>query len=1180
MSENVSIKENQNTLGEFNKHGEYIKIGGCPIAGVNLSYILRGHSQPIFSIAWSPDGKFIASPSRDRTIRVWDMEKGDCKLILKGHTSEVNAVTWSPSGKEIASVSEDGSIFFWNAINGKAIYTIIDNGSAIYGTAWSPNGKNLASASKNGSVKLWDTTKHKHIKTFTGHTAPADGLAWSPNGHHLASTSFDHTIRLWGIRKEVPTRLLTGHEQDVTSVLWSLDGKKIISASCDQTILVWDARSGKILKSLEGHSSAVNSICFSYNSHLLASKSQDKTIRLWKNDTWDCLASFDESCFGGTASKIAFHPHLPILATLGEKDTIIRIWELDEDLLLSQAQQNINYTTAKLVLVGDSGVGKTGLGWRMAHNEFKEHASTHGQQFWPIQQLNLKRNDGTDCEAVLWDLAGQHIYRQVHSIFLENVAAALVLFDPTNRQDPLKGAKFWLEQLKGKGKLPPTVLVGARVDRGSPALSQDELDQFCQQYGIKGGYLSTSAKAGDGLPELLDILKEQIPWDDMTATVTTVTFKRIKDYVLSLKEKTDRKGVLVSPAELRELLEEAPTDDDTAEEWNFTDAEMMTAVGHLDTHGYVAVLCDSAGEETILLTPDLLVNLAASIMLLADKNPHELGAVSETELLQGKYDFDELKGLAESEKQTLLDAAVLRFLEHNICFRDTFNDDTLLIFPSLIKQKRPLQDDVPTTDDISYVVRGRVENLYASLVVLLGHTPTFSRLHQWQNQAQYEMREGGICGFRAIEEREGELEMVLYYGDDMAPQGREKFHELFEQFLYQREVEVTPYPPITCANSHQIERATVVKRTRENKNFVFCDECGDKVILPDFDAPQTIGIDASPWLQREEALARLRSTYEKNLTNIKSYRRGWATPRAYLSYLPEQSAWVEIFAHDLRDAGVYIIENSADLAADDYVIVLDTPAYQRAYEASPSTPMMQVVRERLNNGSRKILSLSCAGRMDEHRFEDCTAGDFSGKTHYAVSLFNLVMELYAIPLNHKGFEPLRKGLHQQWESTLAGKDGMEAETAPTFKIFISYSHRDEAFKDDFLTFIKPLERQGILEIWHDRKIEEGDEWKAEIEKAMIECDLALLFVSKSFLASEFINDEELPQLFQRRKDEGLRVVPIIVRQCMWQEEPTLKEIQALPRDNKPIVSFSDDNGERDEIWTAISQEIKKRAVEK
>ena len=76
---------------------------------------------------------------------------------------------------------------------------------------------------------------------------------------------------------------------------------------------------------------------------------------------------------------------------------------------------------AKLVLVGDSGVGKTGLGWRLAHREFKEHESTHGQQFWVIDELKTTRTDNTECEAVLWDLAGQHVYRQIHSIFLDNV---------------------------------------------------------------------------------------------------------------------------------------------------------------------------------------------------------------------------------------------------------------------------------------------------------------------------------------------------------------------------------------------------------------------------------------------------------------------------------------------------------------------------------------------------------------------------------------------------------------------------------------------------------------------------------------------------------------------------------------------------------------------------------------
>ena len=336
-------------------------------------------------------------------------------------------------------------------------------------------------------------------------------------------------------------------------------------------------------------------------------------------------------------------------------------------------------------------------------------------------------------------------------------------------------------------------------------------------------------------------------------------------------------------------------------------------------------------------------------MLLADKHPRELGAVSEPELLQGKYPFDELAGLETRENQILLDAAILRFLQHNICFRETLGSETLLIFPSLIKQKRPLRDDLPASDDISYVLRGRVENLYASLVVLLGYTPSFTRINHWQNQAQYEMHEREICGFRLIEEREGEIELVLYYGDKMPANGRAKFQELFEQFLYQRDVEVTPFPPVVCPNGHRQERATVIKRVREGKHFVFCEECGEKTNLPSFDKPQTIGIGASSWLQLEEAAARLRSTYEVQLTKVKGYRRTWAVPRCYLSRLPEQAAWAKILIQDVREAGVYVVEQSAQVRPDDFIIVLDTPAYQRAFQSSAPTLAADtpLVRERL-----------------------------------------------------------------------------------------------------------------------------------------------------------------------------------------------------------------------------------------
>ncbi len=185
---------------------------------------------------------------------------------------------------------------------------------------------------------------------------------------------------------------------------------------------------------------------------------------------------------------------------------------------------------------------------------------------------------------------------------------------------------------------------------------------------------------------------------------------------------------------------------------------------------------------------------------------------------------------------------------------------------------------------------------------------------------------------------------------------------------------------------------------------MFCDECGDKITLPDFDKPQSIGISASPWLQREEAAARLRSAYEVQLTKVKGYRRDWAVPRCYVSHLPEQATWAEKLIHDLRGAGVYVVEQAAQVQPDDFVVLLDTPAYQKAFQHSP--PRRRRATHPCAVGQETpLISLALTGQAGPHEFKDCKLGSFCDETHYPVSLFDLVLNLYAIPLTHAGFAP-------------------------------------------------------------------------------------------------------------------------------------------------------------------------------
>jgi hypothetical protein len=154
----------------------------------------------------------------------------------------------------------------------------------------------------------------------------------------------------------------------------------------------------------------------------------------------------------------------------------------------------------------------------------------------------------------------------------------------------------------------------------------------------------------------------------------------------------------------------------------------------------------------------------------------------------------------------------------------------------------------------------------------------------------------------------------------------------------------------------------------------------------------------------------------------------------------------------------------------------------------------------------------------------------------------------------------------------------------TPKIFISYAHVDERHVKRLVAMLKPYEQQHVLKIWHDREITEGDEWYQEIQKAIISCDIALLLVSIDFLNSRFIQEEELPRLLELRKEKGLRIVPIIIRDCPWSNASVLKNLQALPQDGKPISSF-DGTGQPDGIWTRtawhiaeLSKEIASRMI--
>jgi WD40 repeat protein len=294
--------------------------------------VLNDHAAQVRSVAWSPDGRRLGSASNDETVKIWDWTNGTVGLTLTGHEGSVHSVTWSPDGQKIASGGKDAVVRVWDATTGEKSHSFYceTRPEPVLSVTWSPDGQWLAAGHARGSdghgtVTLWGMTilQHHHLRDLKGDGA-VYSVAWSADSHLVASATAQSKIKVWDQATGETKFVFRDHKSGVTSVTWSPDGRRLLSAGDDQTIKIWDLAKAEVLATLCGHRAPVHSVTWSPDGHRLASASDDGTIRIW--DATKTEEAFSERRFDNWVSSVSWSPDGRWLATAYLRPTV-HIWD-------------------------------------------------------------------------------------------------------------------------------------------------------------------------------------------------------------------------------------------------------------------------------------------------------------------------------------------------------------------------------------------------------------------------------------------------------------------------------------------------------------------------------------------------------------------------------------------------------------------------------------------------------------------------------------------------------------------------------------------------------------------------------------------------------------------------------------------------------------------------------------
>lgn len=294
-----------------------------------IRFVVHGHDRTIHGVAYSPDGRHLATSGRDGAIRVWRRDPDGAlhdPIVLKGHEGEVWTPVFSPDGRLLAAGGQDGVVTLWDWASGRDPRRFTGHKGSVWCVAFSPHGDRIASAGDDGTIRFWnvDGTPGPVLR---GHKERTLGVAFSPDGKRLASSSGDHTVRIWDLADKKAKIVLRGHQDSVEAVAFSPDGRNLATASTDGTVRVWDPRTPDRSLLLGDHDGTAEGVAYSRDGRRVVSTGNDGTVRIW--DATRRSRPLLLRGHRGTAVAAAFGPDDRELTSVGEDGTA-RVWDAVE----------------------------------------------------------------------------------------------------------------------------------------------------------------------------------------------------------------------------------------------------------------------------------------------------------------------------------------------------------------------------------------------------------------------------------------------------------------------------------------------------------------------------------------------------------------------------------------------------------------------------------------------------------------------------------------------------------------------------------------------------------------------------------------------------------------------------------------------------------------------------------